>query len=292
MRDAERSPLGPPHQLLSPEETGAESHLLDGQEVREGDILDLFTEAGWVRGQVEGLAGRARFVPDSPPSLDPLPGNPLPLDAMWRWPRAAGEPGEGHGDGVGKLLSEAFGLPAAIAARISEGFPGGSIQRATAEDLEARGCPPPQAARIEASFALARRAWARERVREGRTVSGTREAVALLLEALHGHEQERMAVLHLDARLRVVSSRVAAIGTSDMVPVRLRDLFREAVRLNVGHILIGHNHPSGDPTPSEGDIGLTRAVAVGGGILGVSLVDHIIVGGDGYYSMAAAGLVG
>ena len=79
-------------------------------------------------------------------------------------------------------------------------------------------------------------------------------------------------------------------GTVDMVPVRPAEVFKEAVRVNAAAILLAHNHPSGDPSPSPQDIELTETVVLAGKLLGVALLDHIVVGQQVWISLRERGM--
>ena len=113
--------------------------------------------------------------------------------------------------------------------------------------------------------------------------------VVALLPHLKEAEQEHYYVLGLDSRHRVLITHCAAIGTVDRVQVTLRDVFREAVRNNCAAIVCTHNHPSGDPTPSETDHELTRHLLQAAQLMGIPLLDHIVIGRSGVYSYAEAG---
>ena len=90
---------------------------------------------------------------------------------------------------------------------------------------------------------------------------------------------ERFHVLYLDRRNRVISDEQLSIGTVDHVPVYPREIIKRALMLNASALIVVHNHPSGDPTPSEADITMTKEIQKGCKYLGLTLHDHIIVGG-------------
>lgn len=113
--------------------------------------------------------------------------------------------------------------------------------------------------------------------------------VLVLLPHLKEAEQEHYYALGLDSRHRVLITHCVAIGTVDRVQVTLRDVFREAVRNNCAAIVCIHNHPSGDPAPSETDHELTHHLLLAARLLGIPLLDHIVVGRSGVYSYAEAG---
>ena len=113
--------------------------------------------------------------------------------------------------------------------------------------------------------------------------------VVALLPELQEAEQELCCVIGLDGRHRVTITHCAAIGTVDHVSIALRDVFREVVRHNCAAIVVTHNHPSGNPSPSRSDHELTRSLIKAGALLGMSLLDHVIVAREGVYSYAESG---
>ena len=102
------------------------------------------------------------------------------------------------------------------------------------------------------------------------------------------HEELR-AVL-LDNKHYVVSMRTVYRGTVNQAQARVAEVFREAVRLNAVAIVVVHNHPSGDPTPSAADVALTTDLARAGELLDVDLLDHLIVAGGSHVSLRRLGL--
>ena len=93
---------------------------------------------------------------------------------------------------------------------------------------------------------------------------------------------ERFHVLYLDRKNRVISDELLSTGTVDHVPVYPREVIKRALILNASALILIHNHPSGDPTPSEADLSMTKEIQKGCKYLGLTLHDHIIVGRDGH----------
>ena len=112
------------------------------------------------------------------------------------------------------------------------------------------------------------------------------KAVELGLDA---REVERFHVLYLDRRNRVISDEQLAVGTVDHVPVYPREIIKRALMLNASALILIHNHPSGDPTPSEADLSMTKEIQKGCRYLGLTLHDHIIVGAGAELSLRALG---
>jgi DNA repair protein RadC len=102
---------------------------------------------------------------------------------------------------------------------------------------------------------------------------------------------ERVRVLHLDSRNRLIRDEVTGEGTIDEAPVYAREVIRRAIQLGSAAIILVHNHPSGDATPSRADIDVTRTIASGLKPLGIALHDHIIIARGGHTSLRAQGII-
>jgi len=105
------------------------------------------------------------------------------------------------------------------------------------------------------------------------------------------HGEERTGVLLLDARNRLIRDSACYRGTLDRAMVEPRGILKEAIAENAAGIIVYHNHPSGDPTPSGEDVAFTRRLQNAAEILGVRLVDHMIVGREGVVSLREAGVI-
>ncbi len=103
-------------------------------------------------------------------------------------------------------------------------------------------------------------------------------------------DQEQLRVVLLDVRNRILGTHLVYQGGLNAVVIRLADCFREAIRANAAAIVLIHNHPSRDPTPSPDDCRLTALAGRLGDDLGIDLLDHLIIGGDGYASLRRLGL--
>lgn len=99
-----------------------------------------------------------------------------------------------------------------------------------------------------------------------------------LKERAQSEEQEVLYVLTLDSKLRLTGCTEVSRGLINQTLVHPREVFRLAVMLNAAHIVLAHNHPSGDPKPSPDDIRSTREIQEAGEVLGIPLLDHVIIG--------------
>ena len=102
-------------------------------------------------------------------------------------------------------------------------------------------------------------------------------------------EIEAFHVLYLDRKNRIISDELLSTGTVDHVPVYPREVIKRALMLNASALILIHNHPSGDPTPSKPDLSMTKEIQKGCKYLGLTLHDHIIVGAGTELSLRALG---
>jgi len=114
----------------------------------------------------------------------------------------------------------------------------------------------------------------------------TPEQAAALLRWMIPAEQEMLVVLNLTRRQATMSRRIVALGSPNDVYVHVASVFRGAIREGASCIIVAHNHPSGDPTPSDSDLLLQRRLVTAGELLGVTVCDHIVVAREGYYSFS------
>ena len=115
----------------------------------------------------------------------------------------------------------------------------------------------------------------------------------MLATYLGGVDREHFVVCMLDQKNHVIGIHTVSMGSLTASIVHPREVFKAAILANAATILCGHNHPSGDPQPSQADRAITHRLADAGKLLGVNVVDHIIIGGAGkYFSFADEGLLG
>lgn len=151
-----------------------------------------------------------------------------------------------------------------------------AIARASSIELVGAGLTKRQAATIENAFQLGRQLVKEEAV--GALIDSPAKAAALLRDEAIAYRVEVMKVILLNSRRRLISIETMATGTLDTILVHPREVFRSAIHANASSIIISHNHPSGDPTPSEADIRVTRELARAGKLLRIEVADHIIMG--------------
>ncbi len=142
-----------------------------------------------------------------------------------------------------------------------------------------------RACQLKAAMELGRRAQLPEPL-QGYQIRSPQEIAHLLQTEFAHAEQESFYVFGLDARYRIRFRTIAAIGQIDRVHVASADIFRPLVREGMAAVLVAHNHPSGDPSPSPEDATLTTNLNEAGKLLGIPLLDHIVVASNGYYSFS------
>jgi len=116
-----------------------------------------------------------------------------------------------------------------------------------------------------------------------------RDAAAYLLPPFGSRPVEQFGLMLLDTKHRVMRTAVLAIGSLNVTAVQPREVFREAAVGGAAAIVVFHNHPSGDPTPSPDDVELTRRLTAAGIVMGIDVVDHIILGDVRYWSFKEMG---
>ena len=153
-----------------------------------------------------------------------------------------------------------------------------NLARAPLEELcKVKGIGRDKAVTLKAAFTLARKMA--EELRHESPVLDTPERIADLLREEHRHSSaETFQVVLLNTRRRLIKVETLSQGTLDTILVHPRDVFRSAITANAAAIVIVHNHPSGDPTPSEADIKVTRDLIRAGQLLKIDLLDHVILG--------------
>jgi DNA repair protein RadC len=144
------------------------------------------------------------------------------------------------------------------------------------------------ALRLKASLSLGRKLLQPEEVRP--LIHSPADAAQILMPVLAHREQEYMVVMPLDARNRMLDLIEVYHGSLNSSAVRVGELFKPALQRNAASILIAHNHPSTDPTPSPEDISVTRAIVQAGKLLDVAVIDHLVIGLSRWVSLKEKGL--
>ena len=144
------------------------------------------------------------------------------------------------------------------------------------------------ACRVAALVEIGRR-MARARARGGAEVPDAKTVFELLRGELIGERRERVLVLLLDARHRLIAQRCVSLGSLMSSVIHPREVFRPAIGLAAAALILVHNHPSGDPTPSVEDHQVTLRLAEAGTLLGIRLLDHVVIAAEGFRSFRDEG---
>ena len=164
------------------------------------------------------------------------------------------------------------------------------LHRAAYEEVcEQHGIGPAKASQIKAAIELGRRLTV-QAPEERPTIHSPADAAELVRYEMSALEQEELRVLLLDTRNHVMHIETVYRGSLNSSQIRVGELFRPAIRRNAAAIIIIHNHPSGDPTPSPDDAAVTRAIVQAGKLLDIDVLDHLVIGRGRYISLKERGV--
>lgn len=179
----------------------------------------------------------------------------------------------------------------AMAERLLVTFGGlGGILRADLEEIAAeRGMGPAKATTLKAALELANRLGSL-RSEDRPKIASPDDVFDLLGLEMAALEQEQLRVVLLDTKNHVLGTVTVYQGSANQAMVRPGEVFRGAVRRNAVGIIVVHNHPSGDPTPSGADVALTAELVKAGKLLAIEVIDHLIIGQGRHASLRRLGL--
>jgi len=168
------------------------------------------------------------------------------------------------------------------------GLPG--LAKASVTELQAvKGIGPAKSVEVKAALEVGRRLLVSSPEQKPKVTSPA-DAANLLMSEMAFLEQEHLRLILLDTRNRVLSTPTVYVGSLNTSIVRVGELFRFALRENAAAMIVAHNHPSGDPSPSPEDIQVTRQIAKAGDLLDIDVLDHVIIGRQRYISLKERGL--
>jgi DNA repair protein RadC len=164
-----------------------------------------------------------------------------------------------------------------------EGLPG-LVRASETEITEVDGVGPANASRIKAALEFGRRLnlTAKE---ERPKVRSPSDLAVILLPEMTRLEREHFVVVSLDTRNQVLAKKTLYIGSLNATHIRIAEVFQEPIRRNAAAIIVAHNHPSGDPSPSPDDVSVTRQIREAGDLLGIELLDHLVIGDQRFVSL-------
>lgn len=186
------------------------------------------------------------------------------------------------------LLAAALGAPPEAARQLLRLHPGEALLGLPEDELARQpGLTPARAHRLAAAFELARR-WSKGS--PGEPVDSPQRALREL-QGMAELRKEHFVALYLDAAHRLVHRETVSVGTLTASLVHPREVFAPALERPAAALIVAHNHPSGDPTPSREDRETTRRLCDAGRILGLPVLDHLVVAARGWFSFRERGLL-
>ena len=158
-----------------------------------------------------------------------------------------------------------------------------------AELMAVKGLGPAKVAQLKAALELGRRLPLKT-ADERYQIRSPADAANYMMGRMSLLEQEELHVMLLDTKNRIQGTEEVYRGSLNTTQIRVGELFRKAIRTSTNSIIIVHNHPSGDPSPSPDDIAVTKMIADAGKLLDIELLDHLVIGGQRFVSLKERGL--
>lgn len=190
--------------------------------------------------------------------------------------------------GTGK--KSAIGLAEDVIAYAADNI--GDLGTAEVRELtEIDGIGEAKACSIVAAMELSKRLISGGQYSVKERVRDSSQIARMLTEEMFGEKRELFMTVNLNSRLQVESKSLISIGNIDSAPVHPREVFSPAIRRGAAAVVVAHNHPSGDPTPSTQDIEVTQRLISASEVLGIRFIDHVIVGNGCYFSFRNEGLL-
>ena len=165
---------------------------------------------------------------------------------------------------------------------------------AMAEFAGIKGMGEAKIAQVKASFELGKRLFQQDNdaLFKNPSFRNSRDVFEYFMPRFYGLKKERFLCALLDAKNRVFKETIVSEGTLTTSPVHPREVFREAIKEAAASVLFVHNHPSGDPKPSNDDISITKRLIETGKVIGINVLDHIVISDKKFLSMMENGYMG
>lgn len=175
-----------------------------------------------------------------------------------------------------------------LSKKILQKFSNSGLAKAGIKDLKSTfGLGAAKACEIVACFELGRRLLQNKKS----TLILSPKDVWQELKDIRGHKKEHFVVFYLDSRSQEIEREIISVGTLNANLVHPREVFEPAIKKSAAQIIVAHNHPSGDPEPSEDDLIITKRLAEAGKIIGIDIIDHVIIAKDSYVSLKEKGVI-
>lgn len=189
---------------------------------------------------------------------------------------------------TGTKSTSAVDLAQQLFARFND-LPG--LTSASVEELcSVKGMGSVKAVQIKAALELGRRMAVLPAAQRA-VIASPEDAAALVMDSMRHLDREHFKIMLLNTKNHLLAIETISIGTLNSSMVHPRELFKAAIKKSAAGLILVHNHPSGDPSPSGDDIVITRRLIEGGEILGISVLDHLIIGDNKFISMKSKGLI-
>lgn len=158
-----------------------------------------------------------------------------------------------------------------------------NISQLTVEELcKTKGIGKDKGIMLKAAFEIGKRS--KQEKMDKKQILSSKDASIVLEDNLRGLNKEHFIILMLNTKNFLLGVETVSIGSLNSSIVHPRELFKSAINKSAAAIILAHNHPSGDATPSKEDIEVTKRIISGGQLLGIDVIDHIIIGDNSYYS--------
>jgi len=242
------------------------------------------------------ISGQCRFF-ERKPSIKQLPENERPRERLICQGESVLSSAELLGIliGGGTIEETAVDLGRRLLKQASEpgGENGGDLRRLSAmtigEICRVKGLGPAKAARLKAAFELARRLMAEKPREECKQFCSSRAIFDAFYPAMRDMKKETFSVMMFDSKNHLIKTVQVSEGSLSSSVVHPREVFNPAVRESASAVVFIHNHPSGDPTPSQEDARVTARLKEAGELMGIRVLDHIVIGEGRYYSFLDEG---
>jgi DNA repair protein RadC len=166
-----------------------------------------------------------------------------------------------------------------------------AISEATIEELsQIKGVGFAKAAQIKACFELGKRQDLEPELKDF-DIKNPQDVVKAIQSSIKDKTKEHFKLILLNTRNKVIGISTVSIGTLNSNLVHPREVFKEAISHSAASVVLVHNHPSGDPEPSEDDLTITKRLVEAGKILGIEVIDHIIISKNGFFSFKEKGVI-
>ena len=166
-----------------------------------------------------------------------------------------------------------------------------TLAESSVEELcSVRGIGPAKVAQIKAAVELGRRLAAGRQVPK-QAVKSPEDVYILLKERMRYYDREHFKAVFLNTKHQVIEIETVSVGNLNSSLVHPRELFKNSIKRSAAALILVHNHPSGDPTPSTEDEEITRRLVEAGNIIGIQVLDHLVIGEDSYVSLRERGII-